>query len=276
MLGRKLSAVARERSLSVTGLDIEGSDLAVNLTDDAALMAALQHVHVDVLVNCAAIVDVGLCERDPLLAWRLNARCVGVMAEYCRSKGIKFVHISTEHYFAGDGARKHDENAPVTFFNEYARSKFAGEAFAAMCPDALVLRTNIVGFRGHGKTTFAEWAFDAVMSDAEMTLFDDAYVSSIDVGHFSHALLDLVATGQSGVFNVASSEVFSKQDFILAIARHLGVELTNVRTGSVRSLPVKRPDSCGLEVGKAEAALGYKLPGLDGVADQLVKDWRKR
>lgn len=275
MLGRKLSLVARERGGNVLGVDLRGGDVEADLTDDEALLSVLKQERPDVVVNTAAMIDVGLCEEHPLAAWRLNARSVGVMAQFCRDHGCKLLQISTEHYFAGDGAARHDEQAPVTFFNEYARSKYAGEAFAAIAPSALIVRTNIVGFRGVGRPTFAEWVCKAIVSDAEMTLFEDSYVSSIDVTTFSRALLDLMEKNASGLFNLASSEVFSKRDFILAMARHLGVRLTRAKTGSVSSLPVKRPDSCGLDVGRAVKLLGYKLPGLDEVTRHLAEEWEK-
>lgn len=274
MLGRKLSVVSRQRGIDILGVDLRGGDVEADLTEDEALLSILEQARPDVVVNTAALVDVGLCEKNPLAAWRLNARCVGVMAHFCRAHGCKLVQISTEHYFTGDGAARHDEQAPVTFLNEYARSKYAGEAFAATDPSALILRTNIVGFRGVGSPTFAEWVCDAIVHDAGVTLFEDSYVSSIDVTSFSRALLDLVEKNASGLFNLASSEVFSKRDFILAMARQLGVTLTRAKVGSVRSLPVKRPDSCGLNVQKVEALLGYKLPGLNDVTRQLASEWR--
>ncbi len=58
------------------------------------------------------------------------------------------MQISTDHYFCGQGDLKHDESAPVTLLNEYARTKYAGEAFALTNPEACVIRTNVVGFRG--------------------------------------------------------------------------------------------------------------------------------
>lgn len=275
MLGLKLSGVALERGYEVVGLDLANCDIAIDMTDDAALIAALGVVRPDVVVNCAAIVDVGHCEQDPLLSWRVNARCVGVMAHYCRSHHVRLVQISTDHYFCGDMDKKHDELAPVTFLNEYARAKFAGEAFAAIGPTSLVLRTNIVGFRGRATKTFAEWAFDAVVHDREITLFRDAYVSTIDVRSFSGALLDMIERKESGLFNLANHDVFSKQALIECIARQLGVSLSRAKTGSVAALSVARADSCGLDVSRAERALGYELPDLDQVVCNLVNEWKK-
>jgi len=276
MLGQALGRTARARGHHVVGAGRRNADVSFDITDDEGVREAVESVSPDVLVNCAALIDVARCNDDPLTAWRVNARAVGVMAEACRARGITFVQISTEHYFTGGGALAHDESAPVTFFNEYARTKFAGEGFAAVCPDHLVLRTNIVGFRGHEKPTFAEWAFRAVEEDAELILFHDSHVSSIDVDAFSRALLDLVDRDARGLFHLASSEVFSKQQLIEAIADALGVRLTRATSGSVHSLSVPRAESCGLDVSKAESVLGYALPDLREVVAHLATEWRTR
>lgn len=271
MLGQALRAEMRSRGAEVVGLDRAGAEISADICKDDDLAQAIRDTAPAAVINCAAIVDLGLCESDPLLAYQINARAVGVMAEKCHASDIPFVHVSTDHYFSGDGDRLHREDAQVIFLNEYARTKFAGEGFALAFPDSLVLRTNIVGFRGHGKPTFAEWAFDAVERDAPMVLFEDSYVSCIDVGSFSTAIADLLAKRAAGLYNLANREVFSKKDFIEAIASRLGRRLSKAETGSVASLGVRRADSCGLDVSRAESILGRPLPGLAEVVDRLAR-----
>jgi dTDP-4-dehydrorhamnose reductase len=271
MLGEALTSECASRGHDVIGLDLSDADVLVDLTDDAALSAAFNEVRPDVVINCAAIVDVALCDSDPLSAWKLNARAVGVLAEQCRRYNAQLVQVSTDHYFSGDGPELHDEKAPVSFLNEYARTKFAGEGFALSGERSLVLRTNIIGFRGHGKPTFAEWAFDAVENDRTMTLFEDSFVSCIDTASFSEALLDLTEKNAHGLFNVANHEVFSKQALIEEIAQVCGKLLTRASVGSVKQLGVRRADSCGLDVSRAEEVLGYRLPSLGKAVMRLGK-----
>ena len=134
--------------------------------------------------------DLAACEADPAAAYAVNARAVAILAESCRTHGCRLVQVSTDHYFTGDGAGLHDERSPVRFLNDYARSKFAGEAFALSLPNALVLRTNITGFRGWpDKPTFAEWSFTTITQGMPITLFDDSDTSTMDAHGFARALL---------------------------------------------------------------------------------------
>ncbi len=274
MLGQALCRGALEAGHDVIRVARSHADIHLDLKEDAALRERIQSSGADVLVNCAALVNIALCEEDPLAAWQVNARAVGVMAECCRDAAMGFVQISTDHYYNSGASRAQAVGDPITLLNEYARSKYAGEHQAMLHPDALILRCNLVGFRNRDGRTFAEWAYAAVEEDAQMTLFQDAYVSSIDVYHFSQALLQLIQQGATGLLNLSSSNVFSKEQFVRAVAASLGRDLSRAVSGSVSSLAVQRPSCCGLDVRPAENLLGYSLPTLEHIVERLTQEWR--
>ena len=273
MLGQKIVVEAQARGLSPLGVARSGSDIDLDITDDAALAAVLATHRPDLVINCAAIIDIGECENDTAAAYRINARAVAVLAGLCREGDIKLVQVSSDHYFTGDGDAPHDEAAPVTLLHDYARTKYAAEAFALTAPGALVARLNVIGLRGWQKPTFAEWAIEAINGDAEITLFEDSFVSSIDTGACARALFDLVDAGAGGIFNLGSRQVFSKQALIEALASAMGRKMTRAKTGTVRSLDVARAESLGLDVTKSEKLLGYRLPTLQQVATALIGEY---
>lgn len=276
MVGQALVAEAARRGMVVIGAGRSGVDIRVEITDDAALERAIEQATPSLIINGAAIVDLAACEADPEAAQRVNAGAVGVMASAAEKVGAKFVQISTDHYFTGDGASLHDEAAPVSLINEYAKSKFAGEAQAMRNAKALVLRTNVTGFRGDpARPTFIEWAIDAIMSGQTdtahpLTGFGDYYASTMDTGRFASALFDLVEAGAVGVLNVASREVTTKFAFLQSIAEGLGLDPAIIVEGSVSGQIPRRAESLGLDVSKAEAMLGYRLPSLSDVVTALL------
>lgn len=276
LLGQAVVRDARRRGVELRDAARRGARIEVDIADDTALRALLDAEKPDLVVNCAALVDMDLCERDPALAWRVNARPLAFLAEWSRASGGKLVHVSTDHYFTGGDAAAHDEEAPVSLANEYARSKFAGEAFALTAENALVLRTSIVGIRGWDQPTFAEWAIDTVESDRPVTLFSDAWSSSIDVAAFARAAFDMVEAGASGLYNLAACEVYTKEQFVREIARQCGRNLTGAKTGSVRTLSTPRAHCLGLDVRRAEAVLGYRLPHLAEVVASFLQQYKEK
>ena len=275
LLGQALIRVASRRGETVVGAARRGADHAVDLSKGEGVRDLIGSIAPDLVVNAAALTNLDACEADPLIAHTINAAAVGAMAEACRERATRLLHVSTDHFFTGDGAQQHDETASVHLVNEYARSKFAGESLAMRAPGALVVRTNFTGMRGwHGLPTFLEWAMNAIERREPMTLFDDFHTSTIDADALAAALLDLVGRDATGLLNVASREVASKKRFVEALAHAMGVRLDWAGTASVRNLAVKRAESLGLDVTRAEALLGYRLPDLPAVARSLAERWR--
>jgi dTDP-4-dehydrorhamnose reductase len=270
MLGSALVVRGRQRGDDVIAAGRSGPDLTVDVQDPGAIRAAVARTRPELVINGVAIVDLAGCEAHAELAYAVNARPAAVLTDLCREFDTRLVQISTDHYFTGDRSAKHDEHAPVRLVNEYARTKFAGEAFALTRPDALVLRTNVTGFRGHGSPTFVEWAIGAIAAAERLTLFDDFYTSTMASTDFADAMFDLIDIEATGLINLASSQVASKREFLLALAEQLGCSLNEPASESVTGLKPPRAESLGLDVGRAEELLGRQLPDLTGTIATLL------
>jgi dTDP-4-dehydrorhamnose reductase len=273
MLGQALIREARRRSCEVIGAARRGADAECDLGDPDDCLRIISKTRWGLVINAAAITDLDLCEREPALAARINARAPGIFAWAAKRAGARFVHVSSDNFYTDGGRRPHREEEPVTLVNSYARSKFAGEQAALAEGSSLVLRTNITGLSGLGnRRTFANWAFDVAEGRLPATLFDDYFNSTIGVEAFSRLVFDLAATDIDGIVNLASRQVSSKREFVEALAQALGRPLAAVTPMSVSSLTVPRATSCGLDVGRAETILGRKLPGLGEVLNELITE----
>lgn len=276
MLGKALIREGVSRSVNMVSIARSNANHNVDIIDTEKLTSILVNIKPEIVINAAAMTSLADCEQDNCYAYLLNARAVSILAKACAEMRTKLIQISTDHYYINDKNRKHHESEPINLVNEYARTKYAGEAFALSCPDSLVIRTNLVGFRGKGQHTFVEWAIASLESGRKMTLFEDYYTSSIHVSGCASAIYDLLPKNISGVLNLASRQVSSKMQFILLLAKRLGIETANISSGSVlKDLDVRRAESLGLDVNKAERCLGYDLPTTQEVVDSLVSEYRR-
>lgn len=278
MLGQALVRAAADAGAPHLGVATQTAP-AADVTDDAALARVIHDFGPTVVINAVAWVDLMRCETDPGGAYRVNARPASVLSRLAAARGFYLVQVSTDHYYTGDGAGKHDERAPVQLLNEYARTKYAGELFALAESPALVVRTNIVGFRGTpDRPTFVEWAIAALQSGEPMNLFSDVFTSSIDVSSFAEHLLTLLAPRHTGVVNLACRDVASKRQFIEALAHRLGLATDHVGiisgVGGDAALP--RGESLGLDVARVEQWLGQPMPTLDQVVENLAQQHEHR
>lgn len=276
MLGQALIREAKRRCFEVTGIARNNADFSCDITDDNKLRNIILSVQPEIIINAAAMVDLVECEKRPDCTYMINARPASILADMSIKTGIYFVQISTDHYFIGDCDIKHTEECQIRLINEYGRTKYVAERFALTCPNALIVRTNIVGFRNkQDKPTFVEWAIRNFETNSPITLFDDYFTSSIHVVQFSSALFDIIEKRPNGIINLASREVFSKKTFICTLARKLGYSLPNAKVGSISKYgDIPRADSLGLDVGLAERILGYKLPTLEEVIASIANEYK--
>lgn len=122
-----------------------------DLSDTAALLALLDDVTPDVIVNAAAYTAVDRAESEPELAQAVNAAAPAALARWCAVHGGKLVHYSTDYVFDGRSERPLREDDATAPLGVYGRSKRDGEAgiLQSGC-DHLILRTAwVYAARGH-------------------------------------------------------------------------------------------------------------------------------
>lgn len=268
LLGQAVIQRLHERGFRALGAARSGTDLTVDVSNQMALYRLLTRVEADAVINCAACVDLAACEADQEMAYRVNGAPAGVLAAWSLQTGHRFIQVSTDNYYDGDLPIKNDESSVISLFNAYAASKFAGETMALEAPNAVVVRTNICG----AKKGFGKWVLDSLLEQAPMALFSDYYTSTLHVDDCADCLVSLLRAKRTGLMNIASSDVSSKAEFVLAVAEKLGIDADWITRRSVADLTPRRARSCGLDVSLAEKTLGRKMPTLSETVDRLVAE----
>ncbi len=118
------------------------SETAMDITDPAAVAAALDEHRPAMLIHAAAYTDVAAAETNRALCWRVNVDGTRHLVTEALARGIFFVHISTDYVFAGTtgGYREGDPVGPVC--NYYALTKLVAEAVVRVLGEHLVIRTS--------------------------------------------------------------------------------------------------------------------------------------
>lgn len=277
LLGKSIISKFRKKNIEIVGIARKLSDINIDITSDILIEECFNEIKPDVVINSAAIVNLSYCEKNKLAAYLINARSVSKIAELCAEYKSYFIQISTDHYYVSDTMKKHKETDAITLVNEYARTKYLGECFASLYDNSLVVRTNIVGFKGNIEApTFLEWVVNSMHTKKNMILFDDFYTSSIHVKQLVDIMLDLIKIRPTGLINIASSEVKNKKEFILDFAKKIQANDLNFEIGSVKNLTeINRAESLGLDVKKVENILGYSMPCFEKVIDSIVKEYKE-
>jgi dTDP-4-dehydrorhamnose reductase len=184
----------------------------------------VRHVAPDVIVHCAALADHRTCEEDPSLAMRVNAQASGDLASIANDAKSRFVHISTDAVFSGEDGW-YAESDPVSPTSAYGRSKAeAEEAVLAMCPTAVVARTNFFGWSPSGARSILEFFVRELAAGNRVPGFVNYTVTSLFVEDVVSSIETIVGSGESGVFHVVARDAMAKAEFGRLVAAEFGFD----------------------------------------------------
>lgn len=238
-------------------LDGVGS-VQLNLSTAADFERTLETVRPDLIVHAAGMTHVDTCEADQAGAFSANAHAAEVVAGVAQQNSVRLIHLSTDHLF--DGSVPYcTEQAQPRPMNTYATSKLAAEKLvSAMCPSALILRTNFFCWGSAYRQSFSDWIINGLRAGSGLQMFDDVYFTPIladELVRFAHGLHDI---GASGIFNVVGTRRISKYDFAVELAHALGLPAGRLQPGKVAgaNLRAARPKDMSLSNERLVQTLG--------------------
>lgn len=260
----QVAALARHFRFNLPGVENVSADLS-DRDDLAALPAIVDRLAPDVIVHCAALTDIDLCERQPALARTIHRDATAVLARAARRRGAGFVAISTDALF-GHGDAPHREDDVVQPLSVYARTKWEGEqaALDETAGEGLVVRTCIYGWNAQPKLSLSEWILRELRGGRAITGFADVFFTPLLSNTLGHALRRLIALKVKGLLHVGGADAISKYDFAIGLARRFGLPEQLVRRGSIADSPLlaSRPRFPCLDSTRFAALVGSPPAGV--------------
>ena len=115
-----------------------------DITNPSMVCSVFEKIKPDVVIHCAAMTAVDLCESKQFEAWKINAFGTTNVAHACNKVGAKLIAISTDYVFDGQLDRPyHEYDQPNGGLNIYAKSKWVAEqAVRSLCPNHLIARVS--------------------------------------------------------------------------------------------------------------------------------------
>lgn len=255
-------------------LRVLGADRAVgfdraacDVTDAAAVAAALDRAQPRVAVNCAAFTNVDACETARDAAFAVNDAGAEHVAAACAARNVRLIHMSTDYVFDGTATAPLTEEALTNPQGVYGASKLAGElAVQAQHPGALIVRTAWL-FGAHGPN-FIETILRLAAERDRLTIVDDQQGAPTYTYDLAHALGTLVDADMAGYMHLTNSGActwYELARFILECAGIGGVTVAPISTAEF-GRPAPRPAYSVLDCSRYAAAAGAPLrPWRDAV-----------
>ena len=114
-LGHDVMNELKKRGHEAVGVDVEEMDI----TDEAKVGEVLRNIKPEAVIHCAAYTAVDRAEEEEELCRKINAEGTENIARVCGELDCKFLYLSTDYIFTGDGERPwepEDEAAPLNVY----------------------------------------------------------------------------------------------------------------------------------------------------------------
>ena len=249
--GNMHQVVAASRSLDLRARFPELSEIesiiGVDAENNDALLDTFVRARPDCVINCIGLVKQRGDANDPLVILPINAMLPHRLAYLCTMIGARLIHISTDCVFQGTrGNYTEDDISDAT--DLYGKSKYLGEVQG---PNAITLRTSIVGHELRGSQGLIEWFLS---QKGAIRGYRNAIFSGLPTVELARVIRDYVLPRKelNGLFHVAAAPI-SKFDLLSLVAEIYG-----------KSLVIEPDDTIcinrSLDGSRFESATGYVAP----------------
>ncbi len=250
--------------------DYPGRFVRADLSDPAAAKRLLDDSSPTLVVNCAACPDIAPCEADPAAAARINAALPALIASWCRERGVRFIHFSTDQVFNG-AEGWYTESDPPAPVHVYGSTKAEGESGVLHAnPRALVMRIALAyGGSFIGSRSVSERLVRMLKEKKPLSLYTNEYRTPVLVDDVARAVCFFADRDCSGIVHVAGPDRVNRMELGLAAAREFGLDESALSPGLSRGLEESppRPLDLSLHTAKARSLLPFPLRGVrEGLA----------
>lgn len=288
-LGHDVINELNRRGFLAIGTDIRSEDelalkakwdtyIPLDITDKAKVEEVINKIRPDAIIHCAAWTNVDGAEDEankPLVK-RINVEGTDNLVKSAKAVGAKFLYISTDYVFDGQGERpwKPDDKS-YSPQNYYGETKLQGElAVSSQLERFFIVRIAWV-FGLNGKNFIKTMLSLADKGYKELKVVADQIGTPTYTHDLARLLVDLIETEKFGYYHATNEGGYiSWADFAEEIFRQAGktVTIRHVTTAEYGASIAKRPFNSRLDKSKL-VENGFKpLPVWKDALSRYLKE----
>jgi len=253
---------------------------ALDVTDPAAVHAAIDEIAPHVVINCAAYTNVDGAESDRERAFAVNGHAPGYVARAVAHRSdTVLIHYGTDYVFDGTASRPYREEDPCAPAGVYGASKLAGEQrIAEHKVRALILRTQWL-YGVHGRS-FPRTMWERATAGLATKVVNDQtgrLTYTVDLARATWCLIALerqgrgVSAPRGRILHIANTGQGTWYEVARHVFERLGKpELVTPCTTADYPRPAKRPAWSVLDTSRFDAFVDRPLPGWKGALDRFL------
>ena len=257
--------------LEMQVFDTDKDDLDITHTEEVLNFGEINRP--DVIINCAAVTDTDLCEKNPELAYRVNALGARNLSIVARKIGAKVVQLSTDDVFDGEREVPYSEFDDTNPRTVYGRSKRAGENYVKeFTHKHFIIRSNWVYGKGEN---FVNRILREADEEGPVTVASDQYGSPTSAKDLARIILYLIHTNEYGTYHATCQGTCSRYEFAEEIIRLAGKKAELQAVPSRESKSAARPDYTVLDNFILRIIDVYEMPEWKTSLKEYINEYMK-
>lgn len=288
-LGYDVINELNKRGLYSIGTDIHQEDGLINkanwneyvqldITDDVAVKKEVQNLQPDAIIHCAAWtnVDGAEDEKNKDLVKRINVDGTNNLVEAAKNINSKFLYISTDYVFNGEGNKPWDpDDKNYSPLNYYGETKLQGELkVSSKLEKYFIVRIAWV-FGKNGKNFIKTMLSLADKGYKELRVVNDQIGTPTYTFDLARLLVDMIQTDKYGYYHATNEGGYiSWADFSEEIFRQANkdVKVNRVTTEEYGVSIAKRPFNSRLDKSKLSNSGFELLPDWKDAVSRYLRD----
>ncbi|WP_151681331.1 dTDP-4-dehydrorhamnose reductase, partial [Weizmannia acidilactici] len=239
-LGYDVVKEGKKRGLEMVGTGQAELDI-VKEKDVHHFVASLKP---DAIIHCAAYTAVDKAEDEKEACRNVNVNGTKYLAEAAKAAGAKFMFISTDYVFKGEGTEPFVETDQADPINYYGYTKYEAEKIVrSLLNDAFIVRISWV-FGINGKN-FVKTMLRLAENHKEVNVVGDQIGSPTYTFDLARLLIDMIQTEKYGIYHATNEGFCSWAEFAEEIFRQSGkpVKVNSITTEEYPTKAVRPKNS---------------------------------
>ena len=259
---------AIKKELILQGLEFSSpTSTELDICDQSKVKKYLDELRPTTIINCAAWTDVDGAESNPEGAFELNSIGPQNIAISARNYGTRFIHISTDYVFSGEGKNEWNELDNHEPQSIYGKSKSEGERLAlSEYPEGTYIVRTAWLYSETRKNFALTMAKLAVKGTDEVRVVIDQIGQPTFAGDLAKQILRLISSqAPVGIYHGTNSGQANWHEFACEIFEQAGADVSRV-------IPVLTSDFPRFAKRPKFSVLGHE--SWDKTSIEPMRDWR--
>jgi len=202
-----------------------------DITHKDEVTTYVKKIKPDAIIHCAAYTAVDKAEDEKNLCWNVNVNGTEYLAQIAKEVNAKFMYISTDYVFNGEGSTpflETDEAMPIGY---YGITKYEGEKIIKnLLEDWFIVRISwVFGVNGNN---FVKTMLRLSESRNELNVVGDQFGSPTYTVDLASLLLNMIQGDKFGIYHTSNEGFCNWADFAEEIFRIVNkdVKIKNITT----------------------------------------------